>query len=196
MNDTGIVASCLLSLLSKITNPENNSQFKLVKDSKSHRVNELLIHKTIPGTLYNNFLTFRDIGKDFELKGDLLKLITSKKYNVDFASLSDRNYLRDFAKEMHFDVKAPGNKNNRDGAPIKFFISQGLMNSASVISKTIFLPSDPDVLCNRLKPLLQEKQNGIICNITNERNNAIIDNLSEYKCKSKKQHKLIFINLL
>ena len=30
-----------MSLLSKITNPENASQFKLVKDSSSNRVNDL-----------------------------------------------------------------------------------------------------------------------------------------------------------
>ena len=33
MKDKGITASCLMSPLSKITNPENTSQYKLVKDS-------------------------------------------------------------------------------------------------------------------------------------------------------------------
>ena len=50
MNDRGIIASYLLSPLSKITNPENTSLFKLVKDSTSNRVNDLLIHNTIPNT--------------------------------------------------------------------------------------------------------------------------------------------------
>ena len=36
MNDRGILASYLMSLLSKITNPENTTQFKLVKDSNSN----------------------------------------------------------------------------------------------------------------------------------------------------------------
>ena len=53
MNDRGILATYLMSPLSKITNPENTSQFKLVKDSSSNRVNDL-IHNTIPITLYNN----------------------------------------------------------------------------------------------------------------------------------------------
>ena len=44
MNDRGIKASHLLSPLSQITNPEKASQFKLVKDSNSNRVNDLLIH--------------------------------------------------------------------------------------------------------------------------------------------------------
>ena len=59
MNDRGILPTYLKSPLSKITNLENASQFKLVKDSNSIRVNDLKINKTIPITLYNNMLTFR-----------------------------------------------------------------------------------------------------------------------------------------
>ena len=92
MNDRGILASYLMSTLSKITNPENTPQFKLIKDSSSNRVNDLKINNSIPITLHNNLLTFRDTNKQFELKGDLLKMITNKNYNVDLASLSDKNY--------------------------------------------------------------------------------------------------------
>ena len=63
MNDRGKIASYLLSPLSKITNLENTSQFKLVKDFYSNRVNDLLIHSSIPVTLFDNLLTFRDTGK-------------------------------------------------------------------------------------------------------------------------------------
>ena len=78
MNDRGIIASYLLSPLSKNTNPENSTQFKLVKHSSSNRVNVLLIHNPIPITLHDILLTFRDSGKEFKLKGDLLKTITKK----------------------------------------------------------------------------------------------------------------------
>ena len=78
MNDRGILATYLMSPLSKITNPENTTQFKLIKDSTSNRVNDLKINNSIPITLYNNLLTFRDTNKQFELKGDLLKMITNK----------------------------------------------------------------------------------------------------------------------
>ena len=91
MNDRGILASYLMSPLSKITNPENKSQFKLVKDHSSNRVNDLLMKNKIPITLYGNMLTFRDTNKQFELKGDLLEMITNSKYNVNHASLSDKN---------------------------------------------------------------------------------------------------------
>ena len=52
MNDRGIKAAYLMSPLSKITNLENTSQFKLVKDSSSNRVNDLLIYISIPVTFY------------------------------------------------------------------------------------------------------------------------------------------------
>ena len=45
---------------------------------------------------------FRDTGKEFELKGDLLKVMTNKNYNVDLASLQDKKLMYDFAKEMNF----------------------------------------------------------------------------------------------
>ena len=91
MNDRGVLAIYLMYPLSKITNPENTSQFKLVKYSKSNRVNDLKINKTIPIILYKYLLTFRDTGKQFELKGHLLKMITNRIYNVDFAGLQDKN---------------------------------------------------------------------------------------------------------
>ena len=58
-NDRGKIVSYLLSSLSKITNHGNISQFKIVKDSNSNRVNDMLIHNPIPVTLHNNLLTYR-----------------------------------------------------------------------------------------------------------------------------------------
>ena len=86
LNDRGVIASCLLSPLSTITNPEYAIQFKLVKVPSSNRVNDLLINKTIPVTLFNKVLTFRDTDKKCEIPGDILKMITNKNYNVDLAS--------------------------------------------------------------------------------------------------------------
>ena len=194
MNDRGILASYLMSPLSKITNPEISSQFKLVKDSSSNRVNDLKIHNSIPITLYGNMLTFLDTIKQFELKGDLLEKITKIKYNVDLASLADKKLLHDFAKEMHFDTKAQGNKSTQDRTLIKLLKSPGLIVSASGVSKTIFLSSDPDELCDRLKLLLQEKHARNNSDIINNEVVAIIDALLKYKCITKKQHKQILIN--
>ena len=72
------------------------------------------------------------------------------------------------------------------------------MVSASGISKTRFLSSDPNELCDRLKLLLQEKHAGNNSNIIDEEIVAIVDKSLEYKCISKKQHKQLLIkcNLL
>ena len=192
MNDRGIIASYLLSPLAKITNPEISTQFKLVKDSSSNRVNDLLIHNSIPITLHDNLLTFRDSYKQFELKGDLLKMITNKNYKVDLASLSDKKLMYDFAKEMNFDTKALSNKSTRDKTLIKLLKSPGLRVSASGVSRTIFLSSDPDELCDRLKLLIQEKHAGNNSDIINDEIVAIVDKkILEYKCISKKQDKQI-----
>ena len=67
------------------------------------------------------------------------------------------------------------------------------MLSASGLSKTKFLSSDPNELCDRLKLLLQEKQAGNNSDIINEEIVVIIDRLLEYKCITKKQHKQILI---
>ena len=187
-----------MSPLSKITNPENTSQFKLEKDLGSNRVNDLLMKNKIPITLYGIMLTFRDKIKQFELKGDLLEMITNSKCNVNLASSADKKQMYDFAKEMHFDQKAIGKKSTRDKTLIKLLESPGLMVSASGVSRTIFLSSDPDELCNRLKLLLQEGFGGNNSDIINQETVAIVDKILEYKCISKKQHKqtLIKCNLL
>ena len=195
MNDRGILATYLMSPLSKITNPENTTQFKLVKDSTSNRVNDLKINNSIPITLHNNLLTFRDTNKQFELKGDLLKMITNTKYNVNLASLADKKLMYDFAKEMRFDTKAQGRKSTRVNTLIKLLNSPRIMASGIT---TIFLSENADELCDRLKILLQEKQAGNNSDIINEETIAIVDKILEYKCISKKQHKQILIkcNLL
>ena len=137
MNDRGLLASYLMSPLIKITNPKNTTQFKIVKDQNSNRVNDLLLKNTIPITLYNNMLTFRDTGREFELKGDLSEMITNKNYNVDFASLQDKKPMYVFAEEMNFDIKAVDKTSTRDRTLINLPKSPGSMVSASGISTII-----------------------------------------------------------
>ena len=58
-------------------------------------------------------------------------MITKKNYNVDLASLADKKFMYDFAKEMIFDLKAQVNKSTRDRTLIKLVKSPGLIVSAS-----------------------------------------------------------------
>ena len=156
----------------------------------------MLKKNTIPITLHNNLLTFRDTGRVFELKGDLLKMITNNNYNVDLASLADKKLMYHFAKELNFDPKAVGKKSTGDRTLIKLPKSPAIMASGN--SKTIFLSSDPAEFCNRLKLLLQEKHAGNNSDTITDESVAIVEKLLEYKCISKKHHKQILIkcNLL
>ena len=102
-------------------------------------------------------------------------MITNNNYNVDLASLADKKLLYDFEKEMNFGLKPVGKKSTRDRTLIKLLKSPGLIASASGVSKTIFLSSDPDELCNRLKLLLPEKHAGNNSDIINQETVAVVD---------------------
>ena len=159
-------------------------------------MNDFLIHGTIPVTIFSNMITFRDSNKSFRLEGDLLKVITNHKFNVDHSSPQDKKLIYQFAKEINYDIKSTGRPSVRHESMIRLLDQSAIM--ASGFSKTIILSSDPNELCDRLKLLLQEKQAGNNSNIINEEIVAIVDKLLEYKCISKKQHKQILIkcNLL
>ena len=143
-------------------------------------------------------LTFRDTGKEFDLKRDLSKLISNKNHNVDLAGLADKKLMYDFEKEIKFDTKAQSKKSARYRTLIKLLKSPGLVVSASGVSKTIILSSDANELCDRLKLIFQEKNGGKISDIITQEIVVIVDKFLEFKCISKKQHKQIVIkcNLL
>ena len=150
----------------------------------------------MPVGIFSNMLTFRDTNKVFKLEGDLLKVMTNNKFNVDHSNQQDRKRIYEFAKEMKYSVKNTGRPTVRHKSMIRLLEQPPI--SASGFTKTIILSSDPDALCDRLKLLLQEKHAGNNSDIINVEIVAIVDKLLEYKCISKKQHKQILIkyNLL
>ena len=192
MDDKGMITSFLASSLVNLFKPENKSQFRLKKDLNSTKMNDFLINKGIPVTLVSNLLIFRDSNKSFKLEGDLLETITNYDFNVDHSNQQDRKLIYEFAKEMNFNIREKGNKSDRDKSIIRLLKSPAIM--ASGVSKTIFLSSDANELCDRLKLLLQEKHAGNNSDIINNEIVAIVDKLLEYKCISKKQHKQILYN--
>ena len=125
-----------------------------------------------------------------------MKVVTNYKFNADHSSPQDKKLIYEFAKEMNYDTKSTGRPSTRHTSIIKILESPAIM--ASGFSKTMFLSSDPDELCDRLKVLLQEKNAGNNSDIINDEIVAIVDKLLEYKCLSKKQHNqtLIKCNLL
>ena len=196
MNEQGMIASYLVSSLVEVFKKDNKSQFRLRKDPNSTKLNDFLIHGTIPVTIFSNMIVFRDSNKSFRLEGDLLKVITNYKFNVDHSNPQDKKLIYQFAKEMKYDTKSTGRPSVRHNSMVKLLDQPAIM--ASGFSKTIILSSDPNELCDRLKLLLQEKHGGNNSDTINDEIVAIVDKLLEYKCISKKQHKQILIkcNLL
>ena len=82
-------------------------------------------------------------------------------------------------KEINFDEKFQGSKSNRDTTLEEVPKSLSLMISASGISNTIFLSSDSNELCKKLKLLLQEGQAGNNLNIINKEIVALTDKFLE-----------------
>ena len=98
-------------------------------------------------------LTIRDTGKKFELQGFLLKKMTDRNYNAYQASLSDKEIMYDFQKEMRFHERAPGKKRPLDRSHIRLLKSPAIMASGIY---TKFLSFYPREQCVRTKLLLQE----------------------------------------
>ena len=191
MNDKGLIAPYLTTSLVEVFKKDNKSQFRLRKDPNSTKLNDFLIHGIIPVTIFSYMIVFRDSNKSFKLEGDLLKVITNYKFNVDHSNQQDRKIIYKFAKEMNYDTKSTGRPSVRHNSMIRLLDQPAIM--ASGISKTIILSSDPNELCDRLKLLLQEKHAGNTSDIFNDEIVAIVDKLLGYKCISEKQHKQILI---
>ena len=187
-NDKGLIDSSLI----KIIKSDNKGQFRLTKDPNSTKPNDFSINEKVLVTLFSNMLTFRDTKEVFKIEGDLYKVITDYKFNVDHSNKQNRQLIYEFGKEMKYKLKNKGTPSIRHNSMIRLLIQPPI--TASGFTKTITLSSDPNELCDRLKLLLQEKHGGNNSNLIDEENVAIIDKLLEYKCLSKKQHKQILIN--
>ena len=75
-----MIAPYLASSLVNLFKSENRSQFIIMKDLNSTKMNDFLINGGIPVTLFSNMLTFRHSNESFKLDGDLLETMT----NYDF----------------------------------------------------------------------------------------------------------------
>ena len=141
-------------------------------------MNDFLTNGGIAVSLYSNMLTFRDSNKTFKLDGSLLETMTPYDFNVNHANPQSQKSIYEFAREMKIYIKQKGRKNNSDKSMIKLLESPAIM--ASGVSKTIFLSSYPDELCDRIKLLLREKRAGSNSDLFSQEIVAMIDKLLEY----------------
>ena len=181
MNDEGMIAPYLASSLVNLFKPGNKSQFRLMKDLNSTKMNDCLMNDGIPVTLYSNMLNFRESNKTFILDGDLLETLSNYDFNVDHCNPQKQKLIYVFGNEMNFNIRQKGRKSDGDKSMIRLIESPRIM--ASGVSITIFLSESPDEVCNRLKLILQERQAGNISNIVNI---AIVDKVLEYNCMSER----------
>ena len=142
MNDKGLIAPYLTSSLVEVFKKDNKSQFRLRKDPNSTKLKVFLIHGTIPVTIFSNMITFRDSNKTFRLEGDLLKVISNYKFNVDHSNPQDKKLIYEFAKEMKYDTKSTGRPSSRHNSVVRLLDQPAIM--ASGFSKTTILSSDPN----------------------------------------------------
>ena len=129
---------------------------------------------------------FKHSKKSCKLDGALLENMTNYDLKVSHSNPKDQKLNYEFGNDMNFKFMQMGRKNDRHKSLIKILKLPTIMATGIL---TIFLPSDPDELCDILSLLLQEKRAGNICFIVNEEIFAIDYKLLEYKCISKKQHK-------
>ena len=185
MNDKGLIDSSRIEVLKS----DNKGQFRLIKDLNSNKPNDFLVIEKVPVTIFINMLTFRDTNKVFKLEGDLYKVITDYKFNVDNSNKQNRQINYEFGKERKYKLKNKGRPSIRHNSMIRLPNQSPI--TASRFTKTTILSSDPDELCNRLRLLLPEKKAGNNSDIINKESVAIFDKLLEYKYISEKQHKQI-----
>ena len=114
-------------------------------------MNDFFIHGTIPVTIFSNMITFRDSNKTFKLEGDLLKVITNYKFNVDHSSPQDKKLIYEFAIERNYDINSTGRPSVRHNSMNRLLEQPAIM--ASGFSKTIILSSNPNELCDRVNLL-------------------------------------------
>ena len=70
------------------------------------------------------------------------------KNNVDHSKQQDRKINYEFGKELKFDIKQKGRPSKRDRSLLRLIDSTAIMASGIL---TVFLPSDPDNLGDKLK---------------------------------------------
>ena len=79
--------------------------------------------------------------------------MTNYNFNVGHSNPVDQKMVYELGKEMKFNIMQVGRKSPSNEYHMKLLISPAFMDSGS---STLFLPSDPDELCDTLKLLVQK----------------------------------------
>ena len=115
MNKNGVIDSSFIRPISKFLVPESKSHFRLKDDTDSDDWNDY----TMRGekfTIYDDKLVFKNSGKIFTLRSDVLKMIIN--YKLKTTDSPDAKLVILIMDEMYFDIPSLG-KSLRDRNLIK-----------------------------------------------------------------------------
>ena len=105
MNKNGVIHSSLIRPIAKLLVPTNKSLFRLYDDPDSDNWKDYEMNGE-KVTIYDEKLVFKNSGKTFTLRCDVLKKITDYKFNT--TDSPDAKLIMDFMDAMHFDIRSSG----------------------------------------------------------------------------------------
>ena len=94
--------------------PESRSRLRLFDNPNSYKVKDFIITINIPVILYSNLWKICDTNINFEIRGDLLKLIISYIFDIDNSDSWDDKIVYDFANGMIFDFTPISTKSTKN----------------------------------------------------------------------------------
>ena len=103
MNQTGLIDSSLITPIAKIVVPTNKDQFRLYDDLDCDNWSDyvMIVGKI---TLYDDKLAFKNNGKNFTLRENVLRMIT--EYEFKTTASRDAKLIINFVDEIRFDIHA------------------------------------------------------------------------------------------
>ena len=141
-------------------------------------------------------LVFKESGKVFSLKRDVLKMRTDYKHNTTCSPDAKRNI--DLLNEVRFDTD-PRVENLEDRNLMKKYnikrtslgsvLENVIPHEASVTHRVTFHSKNPDEFCDTIRLIIQEKQGGKHKSRFDDKTVALFDKFLERKFITPQQHK-------
>ena len=158
MNKSRVFDSSLITPIVKLLVPTRKSHFRIYDDRDCDNWNVYKVNAE-KITIYGDNLVFKNYGKSFTLRGDVLKMITDFKFET--SDLPDAKLIIDFRDEIRFDIHGRG-KSLRYRNLLKNYFFKGAILASGLkrSTKTIFILENPNELCGKVCWIIQEKQAG------------------------------------
>ena len=192
----------IVKTVSNLLNDKNKSQFSLelitqIDSAQLQSPNLFTINPSnAQHVIINDSTLTLENGNSYILNDpDLQYLIINTKFDRE---INKKNIIYRFLNDMNHNINYGDKKSIRYSfikdlysgyQQLQSFAGSGLGScTRSYANQSIFLPSDPDELVDRLKLLCFEKAGGSDSFLLNEQIMAIVDKLLECECTTPSQH--------